>query len=187
MKREFSQREKVLLVIFVVMVLIVGYFKLILEPINNAIDDYQTKSDDVQTEIDQKMITARKVQLMEKEIERLKESDLKPIPVYSDEQRSITMKNLNQNLEDSIEQSLSFPSLISNDYIKCRPVLMTFSVSTYEEARAILDRICACEDTLMEISDLAITQVSNKTKEGITVIYQVSARLLYFEVDFGNK
>lgn len=181
MKREFSKREKILLVIFAVMILVVGYFKLILEPINNSIDDYNTKCDDIQIEIDQKMVTARKVQLMEKEIEAMKESDLEPIPLY-DNSKSL-MLDLHKILADSIEYSLSFPGLIRNDYIVCRPVLMEFTAETYEDVRDILDRICASEDTIMEISDLSVTESLNKVQD--SVIYQVTAKLLYFEADLG--
>ena len=40
MNRAFSTREKVLLVILALLLIGVGYFKLLLEPINESIDNY---------------------------------------------------------------------------------------------------------------------------------------------------
>ena len=38
MNREFTKREKVLLLIFAVLLIAVGYYKLLLEPINSQIE-----------------------------------------------------------------------------------------------------------------------------------------------------
>lgn len=42
MNREFTKREKVLLLIFAVLLIAVGYYKLLLEPINNQIESYRS-------------------------------------------------------------------------------------------------------------------------------------------------
>jgi len=41
MKRAFTTREKVMLLVLTVLLIVIAYFKLILEPINNSIDEYQ--------------------------------------------------------------------------------------------------------------------------------------------------
>ena len=40
MKRAFTTREKVMLLVLTVLLIVIAYFKLILEPINNSIDEY---------------------------------------------------------------------------------------------------------------------------------------------------
>ena len=39
MKRAFTTREKVMLLVLTVLLIVIAYFKLILEPINNSIDE----------------------------------------------------------------------------------------------------------------------------------------------------
>ena len=49
MNRELTKREKTLLLILVLLVLALGYFKLILEPINDQITTYRASTDIEQT------------------------------------------------------------------------------------------------------------------------------------------
>ena len=44
MKRAFTTREKVMLLVLTVLLIVIAYFKLILEPINNSIDEYQSET-----------------------------------------------------------------------------------------------------------------------------------------------
>ena len=52
MNREFTKREKILLLIFAVLIIVLGYFKLILEPINNQVNEYSGMESEEQAEID---------------------------------------------------------------------------------------------------------------------------------------
>ncbi len=51
MKRAFTTREKVMLLVLTVLLIVIAYFKLILEPINNSIDEYQSETAAEQDEI----------------------------------------------------------------------------------------------------------------------------------------
>ena len=70
MNREFTKREKILLLIFAVLIILLGYFKLILEPINDKVDEYSSMEGEEQSEIDIKMVQALQMSIMEKEIEK---------------------------------------------------------------------------------------------------------------------
>ncbi len=41
MKKEFTQREKILLLVLTVLVIVLGYYKFVLQPINNRISEYR--------------------------------------------------------------------------------------------------------------------------------------------------
>ena len=68
MNRPFSTREKVLLVVLVVLVMCICYFKLLLEPINDSIADYQMKASAEQDEIVANTALLTKMNNMKKEL-----------------------------------------------------------------------------------------------------------------------
>ena len=51
MNRAFTTREKVLLVILAVLIIGIGYFKLLLEPINTSVENYRNMTASEQDEI----------------------------------------------------------------------------------------------------------------------------------------
>ena len=71
MNRPFSTREKVLLVVLVVLVMCICYFKLLLEPINDSIADYQMKASAEQDEIVANTALLTKMNNMKKELRKL--------------------------------------------------------------------------------------------------------------------
>ena len=52
MNRELTKREKTLLLVLVVLVLVLGYCKLLLEPIDRQITSFRTNTDIEQAELD---------------------------------------------------------------------------------------------------------------------------------------
>ena len=52
MNRELTKREKTLLLVLVVLVLVLGYCKLFLEPIDRQITSFRTNTDIEQAELD---------------------------------------------------------------------------------------------------------------------------------------
>lgn len=156
MNRAFTQREKLLLVLLTVMVIAIGYFKLILEPINNNIENYQTMAANEQDQvlINQTLIQQKKQ--MEKELEALFENgDPTPIPVYDN---SVPLlRELHQILDATPDYSLNFSGTSAMDvsYLIRRPVSMTFRTQTYAQARQILNKLHN-SDNVNAISDLSI-------------------------------
>lgn len=69
MKRAFTTREKVMLLVLTVLLIVIAYFKLILEPINNSIDEYQSETAAEQDEILQNTALLTRMNQMQKELE----------------------------------------------------------------------------------------------------------------------
>ena len=83
MKRAFTTREKVMLLVLTVLLIVIAYFKLILEPINNSIDEYQSETAAEQDEILQNTALLTRMSQMQKELEEIyAEGDPTPIPNY---------------------------------------------------------------------------------------------------------
>lgn len=160
MNRAFTTREKVLLVILAVLIIGIGYFKLLLEPINTSIENYQNMTASEQDEILVNTALLQKKKQMETELEELFASgDPTPIPVYDNSGKLLV--ELHRILDKSLDYSLNFSGVSTMDveYLVRRPVSLTFQASTYAQARAIIDELHD-SDNVNCISDLSM-QINN--------------------------
>lgn len=160
MNRAFTTREKVLLVILAVLIIGIGYFKLLLEPINTSIENYQNMTASEQDEILINTALLQKKKQMETELEELFASgDPTPIPVYDNSGNLLV--ELHRILDKSLDYSLNFSGVSTMDveYLVRRPVSLTFQASTYAQARAIINELHD-SDNVNCISDLSM-QINN--------------------------
>ena len=169
MNRAFSTREKVLLVILALLLIGVGYFKLLLEPINESIDNY-TQS------------TAQLVQLrqMEQELEVIHESgDAVPLPAYDNAEGLLV--ELNHILAASTEYTLNFGTvdMLDGGYIVRRPLSLQFSAKNYAAARGILTALHDSAN-VNQISDLSVSLPEDSDK-GV----QVTCSVTFYELKNG--
>ena len=65
MNRELTKREKTLLLILVVLVLVLGYCKLFLEPIDRQITSFRTNTDIEQAELDTDRVRLAQLEQMQ--------------------------------------------------------------------------------------------------------------------------
>lgn len=160
MNRAFTTREKVLLVILAVLIIGIGYFKLLLEPINTSIENYRNMTASEQDEILVNTALLQKKKQMETELEELFASgDPTPIPVYDNSGNLLV--ELHRILDKSLDYSLNFSGVSTMDveYLVRRPVSLTFQTPTYAQARAIIDELHD-SDNVNCISDLSM-QINN--------------------------
>ena len=160
MNRAFTTREKVLLVILAVLIIGIGYFKLLLEPINTSIENYRNITASEQDEILVNTALLQKKKQMETELEELFASgDPTPIPVYDNSGNLLV--ELHRILDKSLDYSLNFSGVSTMDveYLVRRPVSLTFQVPTYAQARAIINELHD-SDNVNCISDLSM-QINN--------------------------
>ena len=157
MNRAFTTREKVMLVILVVLIMAIGYFKLLLEPINAKIQDFQTQQASEQDEILINSSLVQQKRQMEKELEELfANGDPTPIPVYDNSANLLV--ELHKILDSSAEYTLNFSgtSPMDVEYLIRRPVSLTFRTASYGQARNIINQLHDSENT-NAISDLSVT------------------------------
>ena len=156
MNRAFTKREKVMLVILAVLIIGIGYFKFLLEPVNAGIENYRQME---AMEQDQILLNATLVQQkrqMEQELEALFESgDPSPIPTYDNSANLLV--ELHKILEGSAEYTLNFTGTNPMDvqYLIGRPVSLTFRTASYSAARRIIDKLHNSSN-VNSISDLSI-------------------------------
>ena len=76
------------------------------------------------------------------------------------------MVEIHSVLEGTVDYTLSFSdtSLLSGGYLLRRPLELEFSVTTYSQARSIINRLHDSKN-INQISDLSITRVNRETKQ----------------------
>ena len=155
MNRAFTQREKVLLLVLAVLIIVIGYVKLILQPINEEIESYEGLTMEEQTAFSANQIKAARMNLMEKEIEKAKAKGVRrEVPAYDNS--SNLLPGLYQIMGSSVDYSLDFGELVYDGNVVQRPVEMTFQTRTYKQARAIIDKLYK-SGYAMQISDVNIS------------------------------
>lgn len=179
MNRAFSTREKVLLVILALLLIGVGYFKLLLEPINESIDNYTLASSEQDAMLQG---TAQLVQLrqMEQELEVIHESgDAVPLPAYDNAEGLLV--ELNHILAASTEYTLNFGTvdMLDGGYIVRRPLSLQFSAKNYAAARGILTALHDSAN-VNQISDLSV-RLPEDSDKGV----QVTCSVTFYELKNG--
>lgn len=156
MNRAFTKREKVMLVILAVLIIGIGYFKFLLEPVNAGIENYRQMEAMEQDQILQNATLVQQKRQMEQELEALFESgDPSPIPTYDNSANLLV--ELHKILEGSAEYTLNFTGTNPMDvqYLIGRPVSLTFRTASYSAARRIIDKLHNSSN-INSISDLSI-------------------------------
>ncbi len=175
MNRAFTQREKVLLLVLAVLIIVIGYVKLILQPINEEIESYEGLTMEEQTAFSANQIKAARMNLMEKEIEKAKAKGVRrEVPAYDNS--SNLLPGLYQIMESSVDYSLDFGELVYDGNVVQRPVEMTFQTRTYKQARAIIDKLYR-SGYAMQITDVNI----DTKKATDTQLVRTSMSVTYFE------
>ena len=175
MNREFTQREKVLLLVLAVLIIVIGYVKLILQPINEEIESYESLTMEEQTTFSANQIKATRMNLMEKAIEKAKAKGVRrEVPAYDNS--SNLLPGLYQIMESSVDYSLDFGELVYDGNVVQRPVEMTFQTRTYKQARAIIDKLYK-SGYAMQITDVNI----GTKKATDTQLVSTSMSVTYFE------
>ncbi len=178
MNREFTGREKVLMVILAVIVIALGYFKLILGPINDSVDYYKGETTLEQTMVDENATRLLQLQKMKAAVAEIKAAGTeKAIPQYDNSGR--LMVELYGILGSTEEYSLDYSSgVVEDGYIILRPIKLSFKTTTYAQARGILDALSG-SDNVNQISDLDIEYVENQSN---FTGYETTLVITYFEV-----
>lgn len=173
LRREFSPREKALLVILAVLLLAVCYMKLVYQPVTEGIIRYQEETaayDGMITEQSARMLMLER---LEGEADELMNS-AKEIP--QGDHLTALMAELDGILSAANSYTLAFGEPEELDYLRLRPVTITVFTGSYAEARAILDKLDA--GSVGQIYDVSF---DNVVRAGGTLCRTV-VDITYFEL-----
>jgi competence protein ComGC len=161
MKREFTQREKVLLLFLVVILLLTGYLKLFLAPVEKQYAEAQTKYADAQDSLTQEEAKLSSMKKMEAALKKLEEdgasSDI-TIPAYDNSDN--VMVQLDAILGSAVNYQVTFSDVVYGTNLVSRPVKLTFTAKNYAAAKAILTSLYECRYRCT-LSDITVSSGSD--------------------------
>lgn len=171
--RKLTVREKTLIAILLVLVIISSYVMFFHTPITNEIE--QAKS---QIELDNKLIDELDSKIDEKtymqnELDKVFENNQSPISMPDYDNIKSVMIELNRILSASNEYALSFESVDTSQTVVERNVSLPFTCSSYQVAYDILNQINNSNLRCI-IDDVAINQDDDGT-------VSVNANIIFFE------
>lgn len=165
MNRELTKREKVLLLIFAVLLIAVGYYKLLLEPINNQIESYRSLTQEEQMQMETAQLQAVRMKQMETEIAQAKAAGIeRTIPDYDNS--AVLLPQLYQIMDSTIEYAMDFDEITFEGNIAARPVQIEFETANYQKARRVIDKLCTT-GYAMQIEDMTIQEARTTDKRSV--------------------
>lgn len=159
--KKLSKREKILLALLIVIIVVVSWYKLIYEPVNNRIKEYESSRNVEQTELTVLLPKIRLKREMKDAVEIIKKdpSSIR-IPVYDNSKE--LMVALNKIMTSANSYKIDFGEADKDDYIFLHKINIVFYTNTYKQARKIVDRL-ATETFVNQISDITYTDETTFT------------------------
>ena len=186
MNRDVNTKEKVLLVILVLIILGFGYYRFVDQPVRKNLAKAEAEYSSIQTELTAVRIKIRELQRMQDEIDEItaggKDSYM---PSYNNAKEELAL--LNDILNESVTQySVAFTNVTRNkDQIR-RDFKLSFTAPDYESMKAVIDKLTGVDYRCM-LGDCScnVIQVKNPQQEETTAL-SVSATATFFETMVGG-
>ena len=181
--REFSTKEKVLIVVFVIILLALCYYRFVHVPISDAITEATNEQYNLQDEETVVQAQAMRLKVMSDEVEQLKAEGVTSTQLsYNGSKAEIAF--LNDVLADTMNYSLQFTSCTRNSDQIRRNFSLSFTATNYEKAKEILRNLSASPYRI-KIGDLVFTKRTYSTytyQTGIIVSGVTSTQTIDYEV-----
>lgn len=182
LSRDFTLKEKILLLILSLALIGLAYYQFIDQPVRNDLVTAQSEKEYLQIELN--AVQAQLVQLkkMEQELENLSgDNSLGVMGSYNNSKAEIAL--LNDILGDTQQYSISFSDVTRNGDLIRRNFSLQFTASSYEEATRILTRLsrseCRCR-----LGNVYCTSEDGNVMKGPV---SVSATATFYETMVGGK
>ena len=186
LSKQFTRREKVLLVILALLLLFAFYFLGVHRPVTTSLVRIQEESETVATELTVLEAKEQRMIQMQQELDEiLSQPNVAEIPTYDNLQQ--VMDFLNTVLSSASEYSLSFQSLQQPESgsILRRSMQMTFISPSYDGARSMIGQLQNCPYRC-QLSDFSMTpaSVDGQSQDAAALLdgpVQVSVTVTFYE------
>lgn len=166
MHREFTTREKILLLVLCFIMLAVFYYEIVVKNVEENIQRYDTSELEIELMMEQQK--AMQIQSMEQEMAILKESG-SLVPTYNNIKS--TIRELNDIFDGAQEYHFEFGKAVRDGDAVRRDISITFSASSYARAEAIIQKLHDCKYRC-QIRTLSIS--SGNESGGVSASLQVT-------------
>lgn len=139
LSRDFTMREKILLLALAVLIIGIGYYKFIDEPVRSTIANAKAEEANLQMELTAVQTKVAALKKMEFQLENMTSSDKDYMPSYNN--RKAEIKQLNDILQNAQSYSVTFDSITREGNQIRRNFTLQFTTNRYTSAESILDRL----------------------------------------------
>ena len=171
MKKQLTIREKVLMCILVVLLVICAYYYAFYTPVLQKIADYKNEMIFLE---EQNMLLdtqVEKMNQMKTELDAIASGelgDVKEIPQYDNSYN--VMNSLSRILENADEYVVNFVKIDEEETTVRRNINMRYSCSSYDAAKTILEQLYASEYRTL-IKDVTYTESGDAYNMTLTFTY----------------
>lgn len=188
--KKLSKREKILLIILVVVIIGVSWYKFIYEPTTNKIDTMTRNRDTEMSELTALQPKIKQKKDMQAAVEKIKAQDkVEKIPTYDNSKE--LMVALNKVMAAAKSYSVDFGAASKDDYIFLHKLLLTFTTDGYQQARQLIQKLTT-ETFVNQISNINVTNdfqtrnivnAKGETVQRVTEETKVTLTITFFEID----
>jgi Tfp pilus assembly protein PilO len=145
LNREFTKREKILILILVFLLLFSGYFKFVLQPAQERVTAAQNACADIENSMTVETVKAKRLADMRAAIdsyENKTDGKSSVVPLYDNIDN--VMVQLDAIMKQAADYSLTFDDIQQGDQYVARPVEMSFTCGSYDAAKKIISDLDGC-------------------------------------------
>ncbi len=188
MNREVNAKEKVLLVVLVLIILGFAYYRFLDQPVRNNLAKADAEYASLQSELTEVRVKIRELQRMQDEIDEITSGGKDSyMPSYNNAKEELAL--LNDILNESVTQySVAFTSVTRyKDQIR-RDFQLSFTAPDYESMKAVINKLTGVDYRCM-IGDCSCTLIENRNPnpgEEKTLVLSVNATATFYETMVGG-
>lgn len=184
LSKQFTRREKTLLVILALLLLFAVYFLVVHLPVTEDLARIEAEREAVSAELTVLEAKQQRMEQMRVEVDEiLSQPNVAEIPAYDNLQQ--VMNFLNTVLSSAREYTLNFQSLQQPEEgtILRRTMQIAFVTASYDVARSMVEQLQNCPYRC-QISDFAIAPDTPEGQDNAALLdgpVQVSATVIFYE------
>ena len=138
MRRKFSNREKLLLVVLSAMILFCLYYLLVDQPVRDALISAQERQENAQMELELQSVRLKKHRAMKAALATLDPNAQNEVPDFDNVRNVTQLLNRALAFTDDNSWNLNSRAVTFSGAIACRPFDISFTCDSYATAKHIL-------------------------------------------------
>ncbi len=184
LKRTISMKEKVTLLILVLLIIGWIYYLVVDQPVRNGIRNAKIEAESLTVEADAAQAKADSIRYMMEEMKRLEEEGYVESFIPSYNASSAELSFLNDTLSRAEDYYIGFSELTRTGQLIRRSFSLQYRAGSYDEAISIMRDVENSENRCL-ISDFSVSPAedSSSVLEGAV---QVTCQAIFFETTYGG-
>lgn len=177
MKRQLTAREKILLALLGVILVVCAYYLLFYTPMTAERERCISEAETCRMQTEAAGLRLEEKRRMERELDVIFSAETPPLGIADYDNLKPVMFELNTILAGAGDYSLSFGTVDASQTIVRRSISMSFNTAGYESARAILQQLHdSAYRCMLDGLNLQLDQESGVSVNGTIVFFEYQAQ-----------